>query len=53
MLEVPLLLLYGGSIASVHGGAAVWAQTRALIPGLLRRPHVGRLLAAIGLFLAR
>ena len=35
MLEVPLLLLYAGSIANVHGGAAVWAQTRALIPGLL------------------
>ena len=35
MLEVPLLLLYGGSVANVHGGAAVWAQTRALIPGLL------------------
>ena len=35
MLEVPLLLLYGGAVANVHGGAAVWAQTRALVPGLL------------------
>ena len=42
MLEVPLLLLYGGSVANVHGGAAVWAQTRALIPGLLLGAHVGR-----------
>jgi ABC-2 type transport system permease protein len=34
MIEVPLLLLYAGTIASAHGGAAVWAQTRALLPGL-------------------
>src|SRR5579863_5159845 len=35
LFEVPLLLLYGGSVANVHGGSAVWAQTRALIPGML------------------
>jgi ABC-2 type transport system permease protein len=52
MLEVPLLLLYGGSIASVHGGAAVWAQTRALVPGLLLGFMWAVSLAAIGLFLA-
>jgi ABC-2 type transport system permease protein len=34
MIEIPLLLLYLGTIASAHGGSAVWAQTRALIPGL-------------------
>jgi ABC-2 type transport system permease protein len=52
MLEVPLLLLYAGSVANVHGGAAVWAQTRALIPGLLLGVMWAVSLAAIGLFLA-
>jgi ABC-2 type transport system permease protein len=52
MLEVPLLVLYGGAIANVHGGAAVWAQTRALIPGLLVGLLWAVVLAAIGLFLA-
>jgi ABC-2 type transport system permease protein len=52
MLEVPLLLLYGGTIANVHGGAAVWAQTRALIPGLLVGLMWAVVLAAISLFLA-
>ena len=52
MLEVPLLLLCGGSAANVHGGAAVWAQTRALIPGLLVGLMWAVSLAAIGLLLA-
>jgi ABC-2 type transport system permease protein len=52
MLEVPLLLLYGGSIANVHGGGAVWGQTRALIPGLLVGLMWAVVLAAISLFLA-
>jgi ABC-2 type transport system permease protein len=52
MMWVPLLLLYGGSIANVHGGAAVWAQTRALIPGLLVGLMWSVVLAAISLFLA-
>ncbi len=52
MMEVPLLLLYGGSIANVHGGSAVWAQTRALIPGLLVGLMWAVVLAAISLFLA-
>jgi ABC-2 type transport system permease protein len=52
MLEVPLLLLWAGSAANVHGGAAVWAQTRALIPGLLVGLMWAVSLAAIGLFLA-
>jgi ABC-2 type transport system permease protein len=52
MLEVPLLLLYAGSVANVHGGAAVWAQTRALIPGLLLGVMWAVSLAAISLFLA-
>ena len=52
MLEVPLLLLYGGAVANVHGGAAVWAQTRALVPGLLVGLMWAVALAAISLLLA-
>ncbi len=52
VLEVPLLLLYAGSVVNVHGGAAVWAQTRALIPGLLLGIMWAVSLAAISLFLA-
>ena len=52
MMEVPLILLYGGSIANVHGGSAVWGQTRALIPGLLVGLMWAVVLAAISLFLA-
>jgi ABC-2 type transport system permease protein len=52
MVEVPLLLLYVGSIANVHGGSAVWAQTRALIPGLLVGLMWAVVLAAISLYLA-
>src|ERR1700678_3913149 len=52
MMEVPLLLLYGGSISNAHGGGAVWGQTRALIPGLLVGLMWAVVLAAISLFLA-
>jgi ABC-2 type transport system permease protein len=52
MMEVPLLLLYAGTIANVHGGAAVWAETKALIPGLLIGLLWSVVLAAISLFLA-
>jgi ABC-2 type transport system permease protein len=52
MMWIPLLLLYGGSIANVHGGAAVWGETRALIPGLLVGLMWSVVLAAISLFLA-
>ena len=52
MLEVPLLLLWGGTVANVHGGAAVWAQTKALIPGLLIGLLWAVSLAAISLVLA-
>jgi ABC-2 type transport system permease protein len=31
---VPQLLLYVGTISSLHGGSEVWAETRAFIPGL-------------------
>jgi ABC-2 type transport system permease protein len=52
MLEVPLLLLYGGSVASAHGGAGVWAQTTALLPGLLVGLMWAVALASISLLLA-
>jgi ABC-2 type transport system permease protein len=52
MMEVPLLVLYGGTIANVHGGAAVWAQTKELIPGLLIGLMWAVVLAAISLVLA-
>jgi ABC-2 type transport system permease protein len=52
MIEIPLLLLYVGTIAQVHGGSAVWGQTKALIPGLLIGLMWSVLLAAIGLALA-
>ncbi len=52
MMEVPLLLLYAGSIVNSHGGSAVWAETRALIPGLLIGLMWSVVLAAVSLLLA-
>jgi ABC-2 type transport system permease protein len=52
MIEIPLLLLYIGTIAQSHGGSAIWQQTRALVPGLLVGLMWAVLLAAIGLALA-
>jgi ABC-2 type transport system permease protein len=52
VLEVPLLVLYAGTISQVHSASAVWAQTRALVPGLLVGLAWAVLLAAIGLALA-
>jgi ABC-2 type transport system permease protein len=52
LIEVPLLLLYVGTIASAGGGSAIWAQTRALIPGLGVGLMWAVLFAAIGLVLA-
>jgi ABC-2 type transport system permease protein len=52
MMEVPLLLLYAGTIVNVHGGSAVWAQTKALIPGLLVGLMWAVVLAGISLFIA-
>jgi ABC-2 type transport system permease protein len=52
LIEIPLLLLYVGTVAQVHNGSAVWTQTRALIPGLLVGLMWSVLLAAIGLALA-
>jgi ABC-2 type transport system permease protein len=52
MIEIPLIVLYVGNIASAGGGSAVWHQTKALIPGLLIGLLWAVLLAAIGLLLA-
>jgi ABC-2 type transport system permease protein len=52
MIEIPELLLYLGTVLQAHGFSAVWAQTRALIPGLLVGLMWAVLLAAIGLALA-
>ncbi len=52
LIEIPLLLLYLGTIAQAAGPGAIWEQTRALIPGLLVGVLWAVLLAAIGLALA-
>ena len=52
MLDIPVLLLYLGTVFQVHGFSAVWAQTRAFIPGLLVGLMWAVVLAAIGLALA-
>lgn len=52
LIEIPLLLLYLGTIATASGPSAVWHQTRALIPGLLIGLLWAVLLASIGLALA-
>ncbi len=52
LIEIPLLILYVGTIASAKGGAAIWAETRALIPGLGVGLMWAVLFAAIGLVLA-
>ena len=52
LIEIPLLLLYLGTIAQAGGPGAIWDQTRALIPGLLIGLLWAVLLASIGLALA-
>ncbi|HVB41232.1 MAG TPA: hypothetical protein VNF47_00830 [Streptosporangiaceae bacterium] len=52
MIDLPVLLLYIGTILQVHGGSEVWAQTRAAVPGLLVGLMWAVLLAAVGLALA-
>ncbi len=52
VLDVPLLLLYVGTIVGVHGGAAVWAQTTALLPGLALGLLWSVVLATIALAIA-
>ncbi len=52
MIEIPLLILYLGTIAQAHGGSAIWSETRALIPGLLVGLMWSVLLASIALAIA-
>jgi ABC-2 type transport system permease protein len=52
MVEIPLLLLYIGNAAQVHGAHQVWLQTLQLGPGLLYGAAWAALLASIGLLLA-
>ena len=52
MIDIPVLLLYVGTILQAHGGAAIWAQTRAVAPGLLVGLMWAVVLAAVGLALA-
>jgi ABC-2 type transport system permease protein len=52
LVEIPLIILYLGNVLSAGGGSAVWAQTKALIPGLGVGALWAVLLAAIGLVLA-
>lgn len=52
MIDIPVLLLYVGTIFQVHGAAAIWSQTRAAIPGLLVGLMWAVVLAAVGLALA-
>ena len=52
MIEIPLLLLYLGTVSQVHGAHQVWEQTLQLGPGLLYGAAWAVLLASIGLLLA-
>jgi ABC-2 type transport system permease protein len=52
LIELPLLILYVGTIASAKNSTAVWDETKALIPGLGMGLLWAVLMAAIGLVLA-
>ncbi len=52
LIEVPLLILYVGTIASAKSGSGVWHQTKALVPGLGVGLMWAVLVAAVGLVLA-
>jgi ABC-2 type transport system permease protein len=52
LIEVPLLILYVGTIASAKGTHDVWSETKALIPGLGVGLMWAVMMAAIGLVLA-
>ena len=52
VIEIPLIILYLGTIVSASGASAIWDQTKALIPGLLIGAAWALLLAAIGVVLA-
>jgi ABC-2 type transport system permease protein len=52
LIEIPLLVLYVGTIASAKSSHAVWSETKALIPGLGVGLMWAVLIAAVGLVLA-
>jgi ABC-2 type transport system permease protein len=52
LIELPLVILYGGNIASAKNGHAVWEQTKELIPGLGMGVLWAVLMAAFALVLA-
>jgi len=52
LLDVPLLVLYSGTIVSAGGASDVWHETLALIPGLLVGLLWAVVLAALALALA-
>jgi ABC-2 type transport system permease protein len=52
MIEVPLLVLYVGTVTQVGTGSAVWSETRALIPGLLLGLAWAAVAASLGLLFA-
>lgn len=52
MIEIPLLLLYLGTVTQVHGGSAIWTQTKGVLIGLAIGALWAILLSSIGLVLA-
>jgi ABC-2 type transport system permease protein len=52
MMWVPLIALYLGTVASLHGGSQIWHETQALFPGLLIGIMWAVVLAAVSLWLA-
>jgi ABC-2 type transport system permease protein len=52
LIELPLLIMYVGTIASAKNSHGVWAETKAFIPGLGMGLLWAVLMAAIGLVLA-
>jgi ABC-2 type transport system permease protein len=52
LTEIPLLILWAGTISQVHGASAVWHETTALGPGLLYGALWALLFASIGLVCA-
>src|SRR5215472_16172362 len=52
LVEIPVLIMWAGTISQVHGASAVWRETTALGPGLLYGAAWAVLFASIGLALA-
>ncbi|HXS66226.1 MAG TPA: hypothetical protein VN767_25510 [Streptosporangiaceae bacterium] len=52
MIEIPLLILYLGTVTQLHSGSQIWHETKALIPGLLVGVAWAVVLAGLGLLFA-